>query len=130
MAVGIILAVFVVSFIHVPDPKERPSLCVHARLLGKKCPTCGLMDGFSSIVRGRFGPARGYQSNSEVTFVFMVVQLFIRILVILLLYRTRISAKIIYNIDLTLFMVLFIVLFRTIIFQSAYIIYKMMLTGQ
>jgi hypothetical protein len=88
-----------------------------------------MLQGFSAIVRGRFDDAFICQPNSIILFSFLLVQFFIRIAAIWLLFKTAIPIKLVTGIDLTLLLVLFIFSFRGILPQSIYIFYKMLLTG-
>jgi hypothetical protein len=126
---GIILAIFVYSGIYNPEKDNHPIKCIHEELLGQKCPTCGMSRGFSAIVRGRIDEALVFQKNSLSIFSFFAIQLLIRILFVVLLLKSQISLKILTNIDITVSLLLFMFTFRNLIFQTIYIFYKMLLTG-
>ena len=49
----IILMVFGYSLIFSPDRNEYPVVCIHEKLTGVPCPSCGLSHSFSLILRGR-----------------------------------------------------------------------------
>jgi Protein of unknown function (DUF2752). len=126
---GIILAIFGYSGLYSPNENKHPIPCIHEELLGSKCPTCGMSRGFSAIVRGRIKDAVDYQKNSIPVFLFFFIQLIFRVTSLLLLLKSRISLKIITNTDITLSLLLFILTFKNLIFQTLYIFYKMLLTG-
>ena len=126
---GIILAIFVYSGVYSPEGNQHPIKCVHEELTGSKCPTCGMSRGFSAIVRGRFSDAAEYQQNSLSVFVFFFIQLIFRASAIFLLLKTKLLVKFISNIDITVSLLLFLFTFRNLIFQTFYLFYKMLLTG-
>jgi hypothetical protein len=126
---GIILAIFIYSGIYSPDKNNHPIKCIHEELLGAKCPTCGMSRGFSAIVRGQINDALVYQQNSVSVFLFFLLQLVFRLTSIWLLLKTKIQLKIITNTDITLSLLLFLLTFKNLIFQTFYIFYKMLLTG-
>jgi len=126
---GIILAIFIYSGIYSPEGNKHPIKCAHEELLGGKCPTCGMSRGFSAIVRGKINDAIGYQQNSLPVFLFFLIQLIFRVTSIYLVLKSSISLNIISNVDITLSLFLFILTFRNLIFQTIYIFYKMLLTG-
>lgn len=126
---GIILAIFVYSIIYKPNENEHPIKCIHQELLGGKCPTCGMSRGFSALIRGHVDDALAFQQNCLSVFFFFGIQLVFRISIIIILIKTRITAKFISNIDITLSLLLFLFTFRNLILQTIYIFYKMLLTG-
>jgi len=126
---GIILIIFVYSGIYSPDKNDHPVKCIHEELLGSKCPTCGMSRGFSAIVRFRFIDAVEFQRNSIPVFLFFALQLLMRLLAIILVRKSNIALNLITNVDITLSLLLFLITFRNLIFQTMYIFYKMLLTG-
>lgn len=125
----VIMAIFIYSAIYKPEENSHPIKCIHQELLGNKCPTCGMSRGFSAIVRGHIDEALIYQHNSLSVFLFFLIQLVFRVTTIILLRKSSLSLKIISNTDLTLSLLLFLLTFRNLIFQTIYIFYKMLLTG-
>lgn len=126
---GIILAIFIYSGIYSPDKNNHPIKCIHEELLGAKCPTCGMSRGFSAIVRGHINDALVYQQNSVSVFLFFLLQMVFRLTSTWLLLKSKIQLKIITNTDITLSLLLFLLTFKNLIFQTFYIFYKMLLTG-
>lgn len=111
------------------DNTYQPVKCIHEELLGAKCPTCGMLSGFSAILKGRFTDAITIQPNSIRVFLFLFIQLLMRITAILLMLKTRIPVKIILNTDIILSLLFFILTFKSMIPQTFYIYYKMLITG-
>jgi Protein of unknown function (DUF2752) len=126
---GMILVIFLYAAIYHSDSNYQPIKCVHEELLGKRCPTCGLIDGFSAIIKGRFNDAQIVQPNSIKVFLFLMVQLLMRAVALILLRKTRIPLKTILRTDVILSLLFFILAFKNMIPQIFYIYYKMMLTG-
>lgn len=67
------------SLFYSPDDNRYPVPCVHEKLTGEPCPSCGLSHAFSLIVRGRINEALEWNSYSIRVFIFFAVQLFMRI---------------------------------------------------
>ncbi len=126
---GIILVIFIYSGLYNPYKNEHPVKCIHEELLGSKCPTCGMSRGFSAIVRLRFTDAMEFQRNSIPVFLFFALQLLMRLFAIMLVRKSSITLKLITNVDITLSLLLFLITFKNLIFQTMYIFYKMLLTG-
>lgn len=126
---GIILAIIVFAAVQEFVISIKSTTCVHSELLGNTCPTCGLADGISAILKGEYLQAEQIQPNSLSLFLFMVVQLILRATVIVLLFKSRLSLKIVSSLDITLSLILFVWAFKDVIPQAIYIFYKMLLTG-
>ncbi len=52
---GVIILVMIYSGIFSPDKDDYPVTCIHEKLTGQPCVSCGLSHSFSLIVRGRIG---------------------------------------------------------------------------
>jgi hypothetical protein len=76
---GVIMLVFAYSGIFSPEKDNYPIICIHEKLTGEPCVSCGLSHSFSLIVRGRVDEA--YQSNRYAMriFLFFAAQLIMRI---------------------------------------------------
>jgi len=66
------------SLFYSPDENRYPVPCVHEKLTGEPCPSCGLSHAFSLIVRGRISEAMEWNSYSMRVFIFFAVQLLMR----------------------------------------------------
>ena len=121
---GLILGIFIYSRAFDPVKNDHPVKCIHELLLGTSCPACGLSRGFSAIVRGDINMARKLQPNSIAVFSFFVVQFFMRIIGILLIYKVLNYIKLIITLDIILSITLFIFTFQNIISQSMYMFYR------
>lgn len=61
-----------------PDLGNYPVVCVHEKLTGDPCPSCGLSHSFSLILSGRFDEAIAWNSYSVRVFLFFFLQLLMR----------------------------------------------------
>jgi hypothetical protein len=76
---GVILLVLAYSGIFSPDKNNYPVVCIHEKLTGQPCFSCGLSHSFSLIVRGRIDEAFKWNLYGMRVFIFFVSQLFMRI---------------------------------------------------
>jgi hypothetical protein len=67
------------SLFYSPEENRYPVPCVHEKLTGEPCPSCGLSHAFSLIVRGRIDEALDWNSYSVRVFIFFAIQLLMRI---------------------------------------------------
>jgi hypothetical protein len=67
------------SGIFSPDKNEYPVVCVHEKLTGEPCVSCGLSHSFSLILRGRLDEAYHWNQNGMRVFIFFAAQFFMRI---------------------------------------------------
>jgi hypothetical protein len=76
---GVILLIFAYSGFFSPEKDNYPVACIHEKLTGEPCISCGLSHSFSLIVRGR--PDEAYQWNpyGMRIFLFFAAQLVIRV---------------------------------------------------
>jgi hypothetical protein len=76
---GVILLIFVYSGIFSPDQNNYPVVCIHEKITGEPCFSCGLSHSFSLIVRGRINEAYNWNIYGMRVFLFFLSQLFMRI---------------------------------------------------
>jgi hypothetical protein len=76
---GVIVLIMGYSAFYSPDGNSYPIVCIHEKLTGEPCPSCGLSHAFSLIIRGRFDEALEWNSFSIRIFLFFAVQLLMRI---------------------------------------------------
>jgi hypothetical protein len=76
---GVILFIMGYSAFYSPDENIYPVVCIHERLTGEPCPSCGLSHAFSLIIRGRVDEALQCNSASLRIFLFFALQLLMRI---------------------------------------------------
>ncbi len=76
---GVILLIFAYSGIFSPEKNNYPVACIHEKLTGQPCISCGLSHSFSLIVRGRFEEAWQWNRYGMRIFLFFAVQLLLRV---------------------------------------------------
>jgi hypothetical protein len=76
---GVILLIIAYSGIFSPDKDNFPVVCLHEKITGQPCFSCGLSHSFSLIVRGRINEAYQWNIYGMRVFLFFVSQLLMRI---------------------------------------------------
>ncbi len=76
---GVIVLVFIYSGIFSPDKNNYPVVCIHEKLTGQPCVSCGLSHSFSLIVRGRFHEAYQWNIYGFRVFLFFFSELILRL---------------------------------------------------
>jgi len=76
---GVILLIIAYSGIFSPDKDNYPVVCIHQKLTGQPCFSCGLSHSFSLIVRGRISEAYQWNIYGMRVFLFFASQLILRI---------------------------------------------------
>ncbi len=90
---GVILLIMGYSLFYSPDENRYPVPCVHEKLTGEPCPSCGLSHAFSLIVRGRINEALDWNSYSLRVFIFFAVQFLMRITLALATLKGNIDVR-------------------------------------
>jgi len=72
---GVILLIFAYSGIFSPVRDNYPVACIHEKLTGEPCISCGLSHSFSLIVRGRVDEAYQWNPYGMRIFLFFASQL-------------------------------------------------------
>jgi hypothetical protein len=75
---GVILLVIIYSGIFSPEHDSYPVVCLHKKITGEACASCGLSHSFSLIVRGRISEAYQWNINGMSVFLFFASQLVLR----------------------------------------------------
>lgn len=76
---GIIIVVMAYSGIFSPVKNDYPVACIHEKLTGEPCASCGLSHSFSLILRGQIDEALTWNSYGLRVFIFFAAQLLLRI---------------------------------------------------
>jgi len=76
---GVILLIIAYSGFFSPDKNNYPVICLHEKLTGEPCFSCGLSHSFSLIVRGRIDEAYQWNIYGMRVFIFFVSQLILRV---------------------------------------------------
>jgi hypothetical protein len=77
---GVILLIMAYCGIFSPEKNNYPVVCIHEKLTGQPCVSCGLSHSISLILRGRIEEAYKWNIYGMKVFLFFVSQLFMRIL--------------------------------------------------
>jgi hypothetical protein len=76
---GVILLIFLYSGFFSPDKDNYPVICIHEKITGEPCVSCGLSHSFSLIVRGRVEEAYKWNLYGMRIFLFFALQLGMRV---------------------------------------------------
>ena len=76
---GVILLILAYSGIFSPDKDNYPVACIHEKLTGEPCLSCGLSHSFSLIIRGRISEAYKWNIYGMRVFLFFASQLILRV---------------------------------------------------
>lgn len=80
MAFALVIAlVLLYSLVFSPARDNYPIPCIHEKISGEKCPSCGISHSFSLIARGRINEAYSWNSRGMSVFIFFAAQLILRI---------------------------------------------------
>lgn len=77
---GVIIIIMIYSGIFSPETNNYPVECVHEKVTGQQCVSCGLSHSFSLIIRGKIYEAYAWNSYGLRIFLFFAGQLIMRIL--------------------------------------------------
>lgn len=76
---GVILLIIAYSGFFSPEKNNYPVICLHEKLTGLPCFSCGLSHSFSLIVRGRIDEAFQWNIYGVRAFLFFALQLILRV---------------------------------------------------
>jgi len=76
---GVILLIIAYFGIFSPEKNNYPVACIHERLTGEPCISCGLSHSFSLILRGRINEAYQWNPYGMRVFLFFISQLILRV---------------------------------------------------
>ncbi|HEX7492743.1 MAG TPA: DUF2752 domain-containing protein [Bacteroidales bacterium] len=76
---GVILLIFAYSGFFSPEKDNYPVACIHEKITGEPCISCGLSHSFSLIVRGRLDEAYQWNPYGMRIFLFFAAQLVLRV---------------------------------------------------
>jgi hypothetical protein len=117
----VVVLLIAYSGIFSPDQNNYPVVCIHERITGEPCFSCGLSHSFSLIVRGRFNEAYDWNIYGMRVFLFFVSQLILRTVFSVYYIRntaTRTQLKIIDSIGSgLLFLITFLPFIESIVKQ-------------
>lgn len=108
---GVILLIMAYSGIFSPEKNNYPVACIHEKITGQPCVSCGLSHSFSLILRGRIDEAYQWNRYGMRVFIFLAGQFFLRIIFSLLYLKYLSSRKQLIMFDIIGSSILFIVTF-------------------
>jgi hypothetical protein len=108
---GVILLVFLYSGFFSPVKDNYPVVCIHEKLTGEPCVSCGLSHSFSLILRGRISEAYDWNIYGLRVFIFFAAQLIMRIVFSVFYFKNADSNKQLITYDIAVSIMLFIVAF-------------------
>ena len=108
---GVILLIMAYSGIFSPEKGNYPVVCIHEKITGEPCVSCGLSHSFSLIVRGRIDEAYQWNRYGMRVFLFFAGQFLLRIIFYLLYIRHPETRKQLILFDIVGSSVLFLVTF-------------------
>jgi hypothetical protein len=76
---GVILLIFAYSGFFSPEKNNYPVVCIHEKITGEPCVSCGLSHSFSLIVRGKLEEAYQWNVYGMRIFLFFAAQLILRV---------------------------------------------------
>jgi hypothetical protein len=117
---GVIIAIMIYSGIFSPDKDSYPIVCLHKRITGLPCASCGLSHSFSYLVRGRITEA--YQANvyGMGIFLFFAAQLLMRPVFSVIYLKNESFRKAIIPYDIAISLLLFAIAFYPFFRQIIY----------
>jgi hypothetical protein len=121
---GVIALIIAYSGIFSPDRNNYPVVCIHERLTGLPCFSCGLSHSFSLIVRGRIAEANQWNIYGMRVFLFFASQLIMRIWFSVLWIKRPAYAQQVIRYDIAgsviIFLITFYPFFRQLVFGLIY----------
>lgn len=90
---GMIILIIIYSGVFSPVRNDYPVQCLHEKITGKPCPSCGLSHSFSYMLRGRIAEAIEWNTYGPRVFLFFILQLVMRVSFSFTLLRNPGSAR-------------------------------------
>jgi hypothetical protein len=90
---GVIMLIFAYSGIFSPVKDDYPVTCLHEKLTGEPCVSCGLSHSFSLIVRGKITEAYQWNIYGMRVFLFFLSQLVLRVVYSVFYVRYPLTGK-------------------------------------
>jgi len=105
----VIVVIFLYAAVFSPQKNNYPVVCIHEKITGKPCVSCGLSHSFSLILRGKINEALSWNPYGLRIFLFFLAQLLMRITFSVFYLRGEEYRKqlIIYDISGTILLFLF-----------------------
>jgi uncharacterized membrane protein len=114
---GLILLIIGYSAVFSPEDNNYPIVCIHERLTGLPCASCGLSHSFSYIIRGNLKEAYEWNIYGLRVFLFFFAQLFMRIIFSVIYISNLSNRKNLIIFDITGSIIIFLISFYPFIRQ-------------
>jgi hypothetical protein len=108
---GIVACIMLYSGFFSDIRANHPIPCIHEKLTGKQCPSCGISRSFSAIVRGKWDEADVYNPNGKRVFVFFALQFLMRIVISLWIIRFPLTVQYTWKVDALVSLLMFVYCF-------------------
>jgi hypothetical protein len=108
---GVILLIMVYSGIFSPEKDNYPITCIHEKITGEHCISCGLSHSFSLILKGRIDEAYQWNIYGMRIFLFFLSQFFLRIFFTRYYIKYPGSRKQLIFLDITGSLIIFLIAF-------------------
>lgn len=108
---GVILLIFAYSGFFSPEKDNYPVVCIHEKLTGEPCVSCGLSHSFSLVLRGRISEAYDWNVYGLRVFIFFAAQLVMRIVFSIFYLKYPDTSKQLITYDIAVSIMLFLVTF-------------------
>jgi hypothetical protein len=108
---GVILLIFAYSSFFSPVKDNYPVICIHQKLTGEPCVSCGLSHSFSLVLRGRISEAYDWNVYGFRVFIFFAAQLLMRIVFSIFYLKYPGTGKQLITYDIIISLMLFLVAF-------------------
>ena len=108
---GVILLIFVYSGFFSPVKDNYPVVCIHEKLTGEPCISCGLSHSFSLVLRGKISEAYDWNVYGFRVFIFFASQLLMRIVFSIFYLKYPDTSKQLITYDISISIMLFLVTF-------------------
>lgn len=108
---GIIILIFAYSAFFSPERNDYPLQCIHEKLSGEPCPSCGLSRSFSYILQGDLESAAAANKYGMRIFLFFLFHLLMRLSNIIIIVRGKVHMKQLIIADSSIAIITFILAF-------------------
>jgi hypothetical protein len=108
---GVILLILAYSGFFSPEKDNYPVVCIHEKLTGEPCVSCGLSHSFSLILRGKISEAYKWNIYGLRVFIFFAAQLVMRVVFSIFYLKNPGTGKQLITYDIVVSLMLFIVTF-------------------
>lgn len=108
---AVILLIMGYSALFSPEKNNYPVPCVHEKLTGKPCASCGLSHSFSLIIRGEFSEAYSWNIYGMRIFLFFLSQLLMRIVFSIIYLKNELLRRQIIIMDIAGSSIIFLIAF-------------------